>query len=210
MVKMKLDTREFDSTLKKYIKANGRDMGMLVEKAGRKLAMGQASKQAPVKGVMQLFKAHNTTKGEIRKDTEGKRVIVVHKGKMIHLETRRKKRGKGWVLTDKGKRQLAAIRNKRSKSIGYLTANYIFPGWRVGRKGSTRSFPSKVGKQTRAIIKTERANPYVELRSDTEGVVKMGNRWGVFQKALNNVNKDMMLYVSNKLSETGKKHFGRN
>ena len=197
MIKVDVDTREFNRTLKKYLAQNKRDTGMLIERTGRKLAFE----------FMRGFKAVKASRSDITQGTAKRRVLVAGDKSVMYLSTRKKKRGKGYTLTEKGKSQLRAIRNKRAKGIAYLSANFIFTGWKVGTRGSNRNINSKVGKQTRALIRTTRANPYVELTTDTDGVTKVGKKRGIFTRGLTAVSRDQLRYIERKLQETADKFY---
>jgi len=197
MIKVDLDTRDFDRTLKKYLAHNKRDTGMIIERTGRKLGWE----------FQKAFKAIKASRSDINQGTAKKRVLVAGDNSVIYLSTRRKKRGKGYTLTEKGKSQLRAIRNKRAKGIAYLSANFLFTGWKVGTRGSNRTINSKVGKQSRVIIRTTRANPYLEFTTDTDGVTKVGRRRGIFARGLTAVQRDMTTYIQRKLQSTADKYY---
>lgn len=200
-VSIDFDDADFTDSLKRFLKYNKRDAGMLVERTARKVVLGIGG--GKVQGLKQLARAHKATRSKIRAEMKPLRagfVMVNDRGK------------KSWTSFGlKGPANRAPFKGKKVKELkrrqkmsGWvaraLTMKWPFP--KSGRNGTI-----KPALKVRHLVRIRCAgvNPEVVFISRDRGLVKLDARHKIGARALRNGADDMDAYVARKQVEAWRK-----
>jgi len=173
------DTRAFQRVLREYTRHNRRELGPLIESRARRMRFE----------LYRQFKAIAPSKERIEQEAQGRGYAI-----------RRRKGKDGRTLTTR--QELAA----RKRSIGWLSASWIFREWKSKREGQTGFFKA-LSRARRAIgeaiVRTARGqrNPSVRLTSYLSGVMIQNQRRSLVSKALRAQMADMRRYIARKQQE---------
>jgi hypothetical protein len=173
------DVRAFHRVLREYARHNKRDLGPLIESRARRLRFE----------LYRQFKAIAPSKERIEREAAARGYAI-----------RRRKGKNGRTLSVK--QEIAA----RKRSIGWLSASWIFREWKAKREGQ-RGFFKALSRARRsigeAIVRTARGqrNPSVRLTSYLSGVMIQNQRRALVSKAMRAQVGDMRAYIARKQKE---------
>jgi len=173
------EVRAFQKVLREYTRYNQRDLGPLIESRAKRLRFE----------LYRQFKAIAPSKERIEQEAAARGYAI-----------RRRKGKSGKTLTVK--QELAA----RKRSIGWLSASWIFREWKAKRDGQTGYYKALSRAKTAiggAIVRTAKGqrNPSVRLTSYLSGVMVQNQRRGLVAKAMQAQVADMRRYIARKQKE---------
>lgn len=173
------DMQAFHRVLREYAKHNKRDLGPMIESRARRLRFE----------LYRQFKAIAPSKERIDQEAAGRGYAI-----------RRRKSKSGKTLTTK--QEIAA----RKRSIGWLSASWIFREWKSKREGQAGFFKSLSRAKTAiggAIVRTAKGQrrPSVRLTSYLSGVMIQNQRRTLVSKAMRAQVADMRSYIARKQKE---------
>ncbi|MGC9452649.1 MAG: hypothetical protein ACP5I4_14515 [Oceanipulchritudo sp.] len=173
------DVRAFQRTLREYTRYNQRELGPLIESRAKRLRFE----------LYRQFKAIAPSKERIEQEAAARNYAI-----------RRRKNKKGKTLSVK--QEIAA----RKRSIGWLSASWIFREWKSRRDGQTGFFKALSRAKTAigaAIVRTAKGqrSPSVRLTSYLSGVMIQNQRRALVSKAMQAQVADMRGYIARKQKE---------
>jgi hypothetical protein len=173
------DVRAFQRTLREYTRYNQRELGPLIESRAKRLRFE----------LYRQFKAIAPSKERIEQEAAARSYAI-----------RRRKNRKGKTLSVK--QEIAA----RKRSIGWLSASWIFREWKSRRDGQTGFFKALSRAKTAigaAIVRTAKGqrSPSVRLTSYLSGVMIQNQRRALVSKAMQAQVADMRGYIARKQKE---------
>ena len=201
MINLKVDNRHFGKVMKQYLKLNKRDNAYLVEATMKKVLTGISAKRGKdgsigsprVLGLRQLFMKVKPTPAQIKRDVWDIWRLRVSGRSERTIWTPPKK------VDPAGPMMRRDMIHRRIDRIGYLAANFLFNKWRAKNKPSQRLIRTKRRmKATKVIIKTTGRNPTATFESKVPGIIAVGTRLNLFNKALANITEDMKAYIRRK------------
>lgn len=173
------DIQAFHRVLREYARHNQRDLGPLIESRAKRLRFE----------LYRQFKAIAPSKERIEQEASSRG---------YRIRRRKSKSGKTMSL----KQEIAA----RKRSIGWLSASWIFREWKAKRDGQSGFF--RAMSRTRkaigeAIVRTAKGqrNPSVRLTSFLSGVMIQNQRRALVGKAMRAQVADMRTYIARKQKE---------
>lgn len=173
------DVRAFQRVLREYARYNRRDLGPLIESRAKRLRFE----------LYRQFKAIAPSKERIEQEAAARGYAI-----------RRRKNRKGKTLSVK--QEIAA----RKRSIGWLSASWIFREWKSRRDGQTGFFKALSRSKSAigaAIVRTAKGQrrSSVRLTSYLSGVMIQNQRRGLVAKAMRAQVSDMRGYIARKQKE---------
>lgn len=173
------DVRAFHRVLREYARHNQRDLGPLIESRAKRLRFE----------LYRQFKAIAPSKERIENEAAARGYRI-----------RRRKGASGKTMSLK--QELAA----RKRSIGWLSASWIFREWKTKRDGQSGFFRAlSRAKQAigSAIVRSAKGqrNPSVRLTSFLSGVMIQNQRRTLVSKAMRAQVADMRTYIARKQKE---------
>lgn len=173
------EVRNFQRVLREYASYNKRDLGPIVESRAKRLRFE----------LYRQYKAIAPSKERIEQEVSARG---------YRIRRRIGKDGKRLSL----KQEIAA----RKRSIGWLSASWIFREWRTKRDGQSGFFKALARNKSAigaAIVRTAkgRRNPSVRLTSYLSGVMVQNQRRSLVSKALQAQVADMRTYIARKQRE---------
>jgi hypothetical protein len=173
------DVRAFQRTLREYTRYNQRELGPLIESRAKRLRFE----------LYRQFKAIAPSKERIEQEAASRNYAI-----------RRRKNKKGKTLSVK--QEIAA----RKRSIGWLSASWLFREWRSKRDGQTGFFKALSRAKTAigaAIVRTAKGQrrPRVRLTSYLSGVMIQNQKRALVSKAMQAQVRDMRGYIARKQKE---------
>ena len=173
------NVRAFQKALQEYARFNQRDLGPLIEGRAKRLRFE----------LYRQFRAIAPSKRRIEQEAASRGYAI-----------RRRKGKSGKTLSVK--QELAA----RKRSIGWLSASWIFREWKSKRDGQSGFFKAMSRAKTAigaAIVRTARGqrSPSVRLTSYLSGVMVQNQRRGLVSKAMQAQVADMRGYIARKQKE---------
>jgi len=173
------DVQAFHRVLREYARHNQRDLGPLIESRAKRLRFE----------LYRQFKAIAPSKERIENEAAARGYAI------------RRRKGKGGK-TLSTKQELAA----RKRSIGWLSASWIFREWKSRREGQIGFFRA-LSRAKRAIgsaiVRTAKGqrNPSVRLTSYLSGVMIQNQRRALVSRAMQAQVADMRTYIARKQKE---------
>jgi hypothetical protein len=169
----------FNKALGDYARYNRRELGPLIESRAKRMRFE----------LYRQFKAIAPTKERIEQEAAGRNYAI-----------RRRKGKSGKTLTVK--QEIAA----RKRSIGWLSASWIFREWKSKRDGQSGFFKSVSRAKSAigaAIVRTAKGQrrPSVRLTSYLSGVMIQNQRRSLVNKAMQAQVADMRGYIARKQRE---------
>lgn len=173
------EVQAFHRVLQEYARHNQRDLGPLIESRAKRLRFE----------LYRQFKAIAPSKERIENEAAARG---------YRLKRRKSRSGKTMSV----KQELAA----RKRSIGWLSASWIFREWKSKRDGQSGFFRAmSQARQTigSAIVRTAKGqrNPSVRLTSFLSGVMIQNQRRALVNRAMQAQTADMRSYIARKQKE---------
>jgi hypothetical protein len=173
------DVQAFHRVLREYARHNQRDLGPLIESRAKRLRFE----------LYRQFKAIAPSKERIEKGAAAQG---------YRIRRRQSRSGKTMSL----KQEIAA----RKRSIGWLSASWIFREWKAKRDGQSGFYRamSRARKAIgEAIVRTAKGqrHPSVRLTSFLSGVMIQNQRRTLVSKAMRAQVADMRTYIARKQKE---------
>jgi len=173
------NVRAFQKVLQEYARYNQRDLGPLIEGRAKRLRFE----------LYRQFKAIAPSRERIEQEAAGRNYAI-----------RRRKSKTGQTLSVR--QEIAA----RKRSIGWLSASWIFREWKSKRDGQSGFFKALSRAKTAigsAIVRTAKGQrgPSVRLTSYLSGVMIQNQRRYLVSKAMRAQVADMRGYIARKQKE---------